>query len=118
MGFFEFRRQLEYKARMRGGMVVIADRWFSSSKMCSACGHKQEELPLSIRQWTCPECGSIHDRDLNAAKNLLTYGLAALSGPTASSAGCQACGEEGSGLSPKTQTKPASMKQEISFVPA
>jgi putative transposase len=117
MGFFEFRRQLEYKAAMRGGQVVVADRFFPSSKRCSACGHKLDDLPLSVREWTCPDCGSIHDRDVNAAKNLLAYGLAILNGSTASSAGCQACGEEGSGLVRKLKTKPASMKQEVSFVP-
>jgi putative transposase len=117
MSFFEFRRQLEYKAAMRGGQVVVADRFFASSKACSACGYKLDDLPLSVREWTCPNCGTIHDRDRNAAKNLLAYGLAALSGPTASSAGCQACGEEGSGLGRKLKTKPASVKQEVSFVP-
>ena len=98
MSFFEFRRQLEYKAAMRGGQVVMADRFFASSKTCSACGHKLVDLPLSARRWTCPDCGAVHDRDMNAARNLLAYGLAALSGSTASSAGCQACGEAGSGL--------------------
>jgi putative transposase len=117
MGFFEFRRQLEYKAAMRGGVVVVADRFFASSKTCSACGHKLDDLPLSVREWTCPDCRSIHDRDVNAARNLLAYGLAALSGSTASSAGCQACGEAGSGLGRKPKTKPASVKQEVSFVP-
>jgi putative transposase len=102
---------------MRGGQVVVADRFFASSKTCSVCGHKLDDLPLSVREWTCPDCGSIHDRDVNAARNLLAYGLAALSGPTASSAGCQACGEEGSGRRRKTAAKPASVKQEVSFVP-
>jgi len=78
MSFFEFRRQLEYKAAMRGGQVVVADRFFASSKTCSACGHKLDDLPLSVREWACPDCGSIHDRDVNAARNLLAYGLAAL----------------------------------------
>ncbi|BBD78360.1 RNA-guided endonuclease InsQ/TnpB family protein [Hydrogenophilus thermoluteolus] len=117
MSFFEFRRQLEYKAAMRGGMVVVADRWFPSSKTCSPCGTEQEKMPLAIRQWTCPDCGSIHDRDVNAARNLLAHGLAAPSGSTASSAGCEACGEEGSGRRRKTAVKPASVKQEVSFVP-
>jgi putative transposase len=118
IGFFEVRRQLQYKAAMRGGVVVVADRFFASSKTCSACGHRLDDLPLSVREWTCHECGSIHDRDVNAARNLLAYGLAALSGSTASSAGCQACGEEGAGLGRKLKTKPASMKQEVSFVHA
>ncbi len=116
MGFFEFRRQLHYKAAMRGGQVVVADRWFANSKTCSGCGHKLEILPLSARQWTCPECGANHDRDVNAAINLKQV--------AESSAGdCQriqpmavcsvtACGEEGSGLGCKTRVKPASVKQE------
>ena len=95
MSFFEFRRQLEYKAERRGGMVVIADRWFPSSKTCSDCGTIQDKMPLAVRQWTCPDCGTIHDRDVNAARNLLALGVAALSRSTASSAECEACGEEG-----------------------
>ncbi len=75
MGFFEFRRQLEYKAAMRGGQVVVADRWFPSSKTCSACGSVQQDMPLSVRQWICPDCGACHDRDLNAARNLATYAV-------------------------------------------
>jgi putative transposase len=117
MGFFEFRRQLEYKAAMRGGQVVVIDRFFPSSKTCSVCGHRLDDLPLSVREWTCPACGAQQERDVNAAKNLLAYGLAILNGPTASSAGCEACGEAGSGLGRKLKTKPASVKQEVSFVP-
>ncbi|MHB1642606.1 MAG: RNA-guided endonuclease InsQ/TnpB family protein [Acidithiobacillus sp.] len=117
MSFFEFRRQLEYKAERRGGMVVVANRWFPSSKTCSACGTIQEKMPLAVRQWTCPDCGAFHDRDVNAARNLLALGLAALSGPTASSAECEACGEEGAGSGRKTGVKPASAKQEVSFGP-
>ena len=108
MGFFEFRRQLEYKAAMRGGMVVVADRWFPSSKTCSVCGSVQEKLPLSIRQWTCPECGACHDRDLNAARNLAKYAV---------SSTVSACGGEGAGLGGDAKAKPASVKQEVSFVP-
>ena len=68
--FGEIRRQAEYKTAMRGGRVVVADRFFASSKTCSSCGHVAPKMPLSVREWTCPECGSIHDRDENAAKNL------------------------------------------------
>jgi putative transposase len=118
MSFFEFRRQLEYKTERRGGLVVVADRWFASTKICSVCGVKQDQMPLAVRQWTCPDCGALHDRDVNAARNLLALGLATLSRPTASSAGCEACGEEGAGSGRKTGTKPASGKQEVSFVHA
>ena len=68
--FREIRRQLEYKTAARSGRVVLADRWFPSSKTCSDCGSVADKMPLSVREWTCPECGCVHDRDLNAAKNL------------------------------------------------
>ena len=70
MGFYEFRRQVEYKAAMRGGIVAEADRWYASSKTCSQCGHRMEKLPLEVRRWRCPCCGAVHDRDVNAARNL------------------------------------------------
>lgn len=66
----EFHRQIEYKMAWSGGEVVKADCWFPSSKTCSACGHVLDKLPLSVREWTCPACGAIHDRDWNASKNL------------------------------------------------
>ncbi len=69
MSFFEFRRQLEYKAAMRGGLVMVADRFYPSSKTYSDCGHKLETLPLSVRKRTCPICGMRHDRNVNAAIN-------------------------------------------------
>ncbi|WP_407691219.1 RNA-guided endonuclease InsQ/TnpB family protein [Saccharopolyspora mangrovi] len=72
----EFRLQLEYKAERAGKRVVVIDRWYPSSKTCSACGHLLERLKLSVRQWTCPNCGTRHDRDHNAAKNILAAGLA------------------------------------------
>ena len=114
MGFFEFRRQLEYKAGMRGSVVVVADRFFASSKTCSApgCGHKVDKLPLSVREWTCPVCGAVHDRDVNAAKNLQEYASATLSNHAVSST-VSACGGEGAGLGRKPKTKPAPMKQEF-----
>ena len=71
MGFFEFRRQLEYKAAMRGGQVVVADRFYPSSKTCANCGHLLSTLSLGTRMWTCPSCSTRHDRDVNAAKNIL-----------------------------------------------
>ena len=83
MGFYEFKRQLAYKVAMRGGTLVMADRWFASSKTCSSCGHKLTELPLSVRQWSCPACQAEHDRDINAACNLRDYALKAGSKPSA-----------------------------------
>lgn len=73
MGFFEFKRQLQYKVAQFGGTLVVADRWFASSKLCSCCGYKMEKMPLSVRSWQCPQCQTQHDRDVNAAKNLRDY---------------------------------------------
>jgi len=75
MSFFEFRRQLEYKAETTNAKIVVADRWFASSKTCSNCGVKHEELMLSVREWICEHCGERHDRDVNAAINLRNYAL-------------------------------------------
>lgn len=72
----EFRRQLEYKAAKYGRRLVVIDRWHPTSKTCSACGHLLAELSLSTRHWTCPSCGTRHDRDINAAKNILAAGRA------------------------------------------
>ncbi|MET7356523.1 RNA-guided endonuclease InsQ/TnpB family protein [Streptomyces mirabilis] len=71
----EFRSMLEYKAAWYGREVIAVDRWFPSSKLCSACGTLQEAMRLNVRTWTC-DCGTTHDRDVNAAHNLLTAGLA------------------------------------------
>lgn len=68
----EMKRQLGYKTVWYGSRLVLADRWYPSSKLCNACGHKMDKMPLSVREWTCPECGVVHDRDENAAKNLNT----------------------------------------------
>jgi IS605 OrfB family transposase len=76
-GWGEFRRQLEYKCARYGRRLVVIDRWYPSSKTCSACGHLLAELSLSARHWTCPACRARHDRDINAAKNILAAGLAA-----------------------------------------
>jgi putative transposase len=75
-GWGEFRRQLAYKAARAGRRLIMIDRWYPSSKTCSACGHLLAELPLSTRAWQCPSCGTRHDRDVNAAKNILAAGLA------------------------------------------
>jgi len=106
IGLHEFRRQLEYKARLHGVQLVTTSRWFPSSKMCSACGRIAAELPLSIREWTC-ECGAWHDRDVNAARNLCRYAV-----DRASCARINACGQEGSDAGLTASVKPASRKQE------
>ncbi|WP_406376535.1 transposase [Streptomyces sp. NBC_00647] len=71
----DFRSLLEYKAQWYGREVIAVDRWFPSSKLCSNCGTLRERMPLHVRTWTC-DCGTTHDRDVNAAKNLLAAGLA------------------------------------------
>jgi putative transposase len=71
----EFRSMLEYKAAWYGRDVIAVDRWFPSSKLCSVCGTLASKMPLHAREWTC-DCGTAHDRDVNAAKNLLAAGLA------------------------------------------
>lgn len=75
-GWAEFVRQLEYKSLWYGRELVGIDRWYPSSKRCSDCGHTVKSMPLNVREWTCPECGTIHDRDINAARNVLAAGLA------------------------------------------
>ena len=79
-GWGEFRRQLEYKCERAGRELVVIDRWYPSSKTCSACGHLLAGLSLSNRHWTCPGCRARHDRDINAAKNILAAGLAVARG--------------------------------------
>ena len=73
VGMGELRRQIEYKADWNGRTVVVVDRWFPSSKTCSSCGSYQDKMPLSVREWTCPDCGARHDRDVNAARNIYSF---------------------------------------------
>lgn len=70
-GWAEFRNMLTYKAHRDGRTMAVCDRWYPSSKTCSACGHLLGTLSLSTRTWTCPGCGARHDRDINAAKNIM-----------------------------------------------
>ena len=79
-GWGEFRRQLEYKCQRYGRDLIVIDRWYPSSKTCSACGHLLADLPLGTRHWTCPRCRAWHDRDINAAQNILAAGLAVARG--------------------------------------
>ncbi|MFF7928805.1 RNA-guided endonuclease InsQ/TnpB family protein [Streptomyces mirabilis] len=97
----EFRSMLEYKANWYGREVIAVDRWFPSSKLCSACGTLQDKMPLNVRTWTCG-CGATHDRDVNAAKNLLAAGRAVA-----------ACG---AGVRPQRSSPggQSAMKQEVS----
>jgi putative transposase len=102
-GFHEFRRQLDYKARFYGAVVVVADRWFPSSKTCSCCGLVKAGLALSQRRFRCFECGFESGRDLNAAPNLERL---------AASSAVSACGEESSSVARNSRVKRTSMKRE------
>jgi putative transposase len=87
IGFGEFRRQMLYKAGLHGATVVLADGWFPSSKLCSACTTVNERVLWHVRAWTCSQCGAVHDREQNAARNLYL----------AASSAVEACGAEGAG---------------------
>ncbi len=75
VGWGEFVRQLDYKSKWYGRTLVKIDRFFPSSKMCHDCKHVLDSLTLDVREWACPECGVVHDRDTNAALNILAEGL-------------------------------------------
>lgn len=75
MNFGEFRQILEYKARWYNRKIIFVDRFYPSSKTCSSCGYKYKDLTLNVREWVCPVCGSHHDRDINAATNILNEGI-------------------------------------------
>jgi putative transposase len=79
-GWGTFREMLEYKVARYGRRVIVIGRWFRSSKRRSACGYVLAELSLDARHWTCPSCGTRHDRDVDAAKNILAAGLAVAGG--------------------------------------
>lgn len=79
VSWYEFIRQLTYKVKWYGKELVIIDRWFPSSKTCHVCGYKKEDLQLKDRSWVCPICKTSHDRDINAAINILNEGLRLIS---------------------------------------
>lgn len=85
--FGEFERQMQYKLDWEGGELALIDRWFPSSKLCSACGCINGGLTLADREWTCPDCGTVHERDMNAAKNILAKGLQTADGSEATGRG-------------------------------
>jgi len=108
-GWFEFRRQLEYKSQWYGSQVKKIDRFFASSKTCSNCGYKKEDLKLSDRVYVCKKCGKRIDRDLNAAINIKNEGLRILSSNTEGSPEFKACGEN---------IRPSSVAEKDSLVEA
>ncbi len=109
MGFYEFRRQLEYKCQWYGSELVVVSRTFPSSKMCSRCGHRKKDLSLSEREYHCEQCGLEIDRDLNAALNLVAVSLLET---------LNACGEEVRLLADCLNLqRAASMKQEPNIIP-
>ena len=92
VSFCELKRILQYKASWNDKQVIFIDRFYPSSKLCSGCGYKKDDLQLSDREWVCPECGTVHDRDINAAKNILEEGkrIIGLSSPEFKRVGEQA----------------------------
>ena len=80
--FIRFVSMLEYKAEWYGRKIIKIDRFYPSTQLCSGCGYKNESIKglrgLKVREWICPECGEVHDRDLNAARNILKEGMKAL----------------------------------------
>ena len=105
VGFYEFKRQLLYKASWYGSKVILADRWEPSSKRCSGCGWLDADLALSDRTFHCELCGLVLDRDVNAAINLVQ-----LAGSSSDSQ--NACGEESAGAKHKPRVQLSSLKQE------
>ena len=75
VGWGTFINFLDYKLKEKGGLLVEIDRWFPSSKTCSNCLYQMSEMPLDVREWTCPSCGTVHDRDENASKNIRAEGI-------------------------------------------
>ncbi len=105
-GWGEFKRMLEYKTEWYGSKLIIAPRYYPSSKICSRCHFKADKMPLSIRQWQCQHCQCLHDRDINAAKNLLNF-------YTGSSPGIYACRDPSDGGTGNWSTSYGSLNQEL-----
>ncbi len=113
VGWGEFRRQLAYRCQRYGRRLVVIDRWYPSSKICSACGHRLAELSLSARQWTCLCCGTRHDRDVNAAKNILAAGRAVARGSLGDACGAGVRHPGSSRVRPAVNQEPQSARTGI-----
>ena len=111
MGFYNFRARLQTKLKQRNKQLIIANRWYASSKSCSNCEYRNDELSLKDRMWVCPNCGLIHDRDINAAKNLEKLAV---------SSTVTACGvtPDGGTLNPQRTTSHVMLKQEFNHTNA
>jgi putative transposase len=117
-GWAEFHRQLAYKTAWYGSRLLVAPRFFASSKICSRCGLVKATLPLGVQVFCCDACGLLIDRDLNAARNLAQLAMAGAGLVAASSAETQnACGEGSAGWTPTGPVELPSVKQERTRVP-
>ena len=94
VGMGEFRRQIEYKAAWRGRKVIVVDRFAPTSKTCGHCGNHRRRMPLSVREWRCADCGTVHDRDVNAARVILKFATAGNAGTDARGGGKNLGGRE------------------------
>jgi len=109
--FSMIRSMLDYKCRWYDRKLIVIDRWSPTSKTCSCCGHVMKDWNLGIREWTCPNCHTNHDRDINAAQNILSKGMKILD--TVGTTGIHACGEDSSVVEIQSRS---SVKQEKSTV--
>jgi putative transposase len=110
VGWGTFLGYLTYKGQQSGVTIQKIDGWFPSSKTCHECGWIKKDLTLRDRVWTCDQCGVKHDRDINAAINILNEGLRLQS--TVGTTGTHACGDTATGDSPATESRHVSLKQE------
>jgi putative transposase len=110
-GWAQFVRIIAEKAERYGRTVHSVSRWLASSKTCSMCAHRLEALPLQIRTWKCPSCATVHDRDYNAAKNILAAGRAERRNASHNGGRDRASGSGGAPVSPPTTRRPRAMKQ-------
>jgi putative transposase len=109
MGFGEFRRQVTYKMKWQGESPVVAGPWYPSSKLCSSCGFLLKKLPLHLRIWTCPECSTLHKRDVNAAINLEKLAVSS----TVTACGASSVGATAKVKNPSRSTRHVALKQEF-----